>query len=309
MTVGTNNVGKQEAHARRTKIQERAMGGVFFVAALASVFAVAMICVFLLGEGIPAIGEIGVRGFLLGTDWSPSNIPPSFGIFPMIVGSVLVTLGAVILGVPIGIFSAVYLSYSCPPRLYRFLKPGVDLLAGIPSVVYGFFGMAALTPLLGSSMLSASVLLGIMILPTVITLSENALRAIPGDRYEGALALGAKHYRSVFGVVLPAARSGVIAAIILGLGRAIGETMAVIMVAGNQARMPEGLLDGVRTMTANIVLEMGYASGMHRRALIATGAVLFVFILLIDLCVPFITRGRNAGPLRKLFKPKAGNAL
>jgi phosphate transport system permease protein len=289
-------------HVRRGKIQDRAMGGVFFVAALTSVFAVAMICVFLLGTGIPAIREIGIGRFLLGTDWSPSNVPPAFGILPMIVGSVLVTLGAVLIGVPVGIFSAVYLARSCPTRLYRLLKPGVDLLAGIPSVVYGFFGMAAIVPLFDSSMLSASVLLGIMILPTVITLSESALRAVPGELYEGAVALGARHYRSVFGVVLPAAKSGVIAAVALGIGRAIGETMAVIMVAGNQPRMPEGLFDGVRTMTANIVLEMGYASGVHRRALIATGAVLFVFILLIDLSVPLITRGRSGGGLRRLLR-------
>jgi phosphate transport system permease protein len=285
--------------AKRIKRRERVMRGVFFAAALTSVFAVAMICVFLLGTGLPAIQEIGVGEFLFGTDWSPSNVPQAFGILPMIVGSVLVTLGAVAVGVPIGIFSAVYLANSCPSKLYRFLKPGVDLLAGIPSVVYGFFGMAAIVPLFDSSMLSASVLLGIMILPTVITLSETSLRAVPGELYEGAVALGARHYRSVFGVVLPAAKSGVIAAVVLGLGRAIGETMAVIMVAGNQARMPEGLFDGVRTMTANIVLEMGYASGLHRRALIATGAVLFIFILLIDLSVPLITRGRSGGRSRR----------
>ncbi|MDR2610478.1 MAG: phosphate ABC transporter permease subunit PstC [Clostridiales Family XIII bacterium] len=277
------------------------MRGVFFVAALASVFAVGMICVFLLGSGIPTIKEIGVANFLLGTDWSPSNVPPSFGILPMIVGSIIVTFGAVVIGVPIGILSAVYLANSCPSRLYRFLKPGVDLLAGIPSVVYGFFGMAALVPLFDSSMLSASILLGIMILPTIITLSETSLRAVPGELYEGAVALGARHYRSVFGVVLPAAKSGVIAAVVLGLGRAIGETMAVIMVAGNQPRMPEGLLEGVRTMTANIVLEMGYASGIHRQALIATGATLFIFILLIDLSVPLITRGHSGSRLLRLL--------
>jgi phosphate transport system permease protein len=296
---------------KKIKLREKVMSGVFFAAALASVFAVAMICVFLFGEGFSTIKEIGVSNFLLGTEWSPNDVPPKFGILPMIVGSALVTLGAVLIGVPIGIFSAVYLANSCPPRIYKFLKPAVDLLAGIPSVVYGFFGMAAIVPFLGSSMLSASVLLGIMILPTVITLSENAIRAVPQELYEGSLALGSKRYMSVFGVVLPAAKSGVTAAVILGIGRAVGETMAVIMVAGNQPRMPEGPLDGVRTMTANIVLEMGYASGLHRRALIATGVVLFIAILLIDLSVPLITRDRSGrtGIIRaayaKLFRSKS----
>jgi len=201
----------------------------------------------------------------------------------MIMGSLTITAGAVLLGVPVGILTAIFLARACPARLYRAVKPGVDLLAGIPSVVYGFFGMMVILPAAGSSILSASLLLGVMILPTVIGLAESALRAVPDSYYEGALALGAGHYRSVFRVVLPAARSGVLAAVVLGVGRAIGETMAVIMVAGNQARMPVSLLRGARTLTANIVLEMGYAEGLHRRALFATGVVLFVFILIINL--------------------------
>jgi phosphate transport system permease protein len=259
------------------------MRAVFFLAALSSILAVALICYFLLSNGLPAIGEIGAFDFLLGEEWSPSDTPPSFGILPMILGSLYVTAGAIVIGVPIGVLSAVFLARVCPKRLYKVIKPGVDLLAGIPSVVYGFFGMAAIVPFAGNSMLAACILLGIMILPTVVGISESAIRAVPEHYYEGALALGAGHYRSVFRVVLPAASSGVFAAVVLGVGRAIGETMAVIMVAGNQARMPISLFKGVRTLTANIVIEMGYATGLHRDALIATGVVLFIFILIINL--------------------------
>ncbi len=263
--------------------KEKAMSAVFLASALASIIAVGLICFFLFSSGIPAIGKIGVLDFLLGKEWSPADTPPLFGIFPMILGSLYVTAGAILLGVPIGILTAVFLAKACPKKLYTVIKPGVDLLAGVPSVVYGFFGMAAIVPLMGSSILSACILLGIMILPTIIGIAESALRAVPESYYEGALALGAGHYRSVFAVILPAAKSGVFAAVVLGIGRAIGETMAVIMVAGNQARMPVSLLKGVRTLTANIVIEMGYAAGSHREALIATGVVLFVFILMINL--------------------------
>jgi phosphate transport system permease protein len=209
----------------------------------------------------------------------------------MILGSIYVTAGAILVGVPVGLFTAVFMARSCPKWLYSPLKAAIDLLAGIPSVVYGFFGMVILVPLVrtlfggkGSSILTASLLLGFMILPTIISITESALRAVPGELYEGALALGADHERAVFFVVLPAAKSGVLAAIVLGIGRAIGETMAVKMVAGNQAllRSPADFLLGVRTLTANVVLEMGYSTGLHREALIATGVVLFVFILLIN---------------------------
>jgi phosphate transport system permease protein len=270
--------------------QEKAMGTVFFLSAAASIFAVALICLFLLVNGLPAIGKIGPLAFLLGKEWSPTNMPAAFGIFPMIVGSLYVTVGAIIIGVPIGVLTAVFLARVCPLRLYRAAKPMVDLLAGIPSVVYGFFGMAAIVPFTGNSILSACILLGIMILPTIVGISESALRAVPEQYYEGALALGAGHYRAVFFVVLPAAKSGVLAAVILGVGRAIGETMAVIMVAGNQARMPISLFKGVRTLTANIVIEMGYAADLHREALIATGVVLFVFILLVNLSFSALTQ-------------------
>lgn len=269
------------------------MNAVFLTSALTSILAVGLICFFLLANGIPAIGKIGAFDFLLGKKWSPADMPPAFGIFPMLLGSLYVTAGAIILGVPIGILTAVFLARVCSKKLYRAIKPGVELLSGIPSVVYGFFGMAAVVPLTGNSILSACILLGIMILPTVIGIAESALRAIPEQYYEGALALGAGHYRAVFRVILPAAKSGILAAVVLGIGRAIGETMAVIMVAGNQARMPVSLFRGVRTLTANIVLEMGYAADLHREALIATGVVLFIFILLINLSFSALKGRKN----------------
>lgn len=272
------------------KIKEKGMSIVFLAAALMSVLAVALICIFLFANGVPAIGKIGIFNFLLGTEWSPSDIPALFGILPMIMGSLFVTAGAVVIGVPLGILCAVFLAQVCPPGIYKIVKPGIELLAGIPSVVYGFFGMAIIVPLAGSSILAASILLGIMILPTVIGLAESAIRAVPSQYYEGALALGSGHYRSIFLVVLPAAKSGILAAVVLGIGRAIGETMAVIMVAGNQARMPVSLFKGVRTLTANIVIEMGYAADLHREALIATGVVLFVFILIINLSFSALKR-------------------
>jgi len=215
----------------------------------------------------------------------------------MILGSIYVTAGAVVMGVPVGILTAVFMARYCPKRLYRILKPAINLLAGIPSIVYGFFGLVVIVPFIrdtfggtGSSMLTASILLGIMILPTIVGVSESAIRAVPQSYYEGGLALGASHERSIFFVMLPAAKSGIMAAVVLGIGRAIGETMAVIMVAGNQARMPAGLLKGVRTLTANIIIEMGYAAELHREALIATAVVLFVFILLINLLLSLLKR-------------------
>lgn len=271
-------------------LQAAVMKYVFMLSALTSVLAVLLICLFLFANGIPAINEIGWLNFLSGREWSPGDEPPLFGIFPMILGSLYITAGAILVGVPVGILTAVFLARVCPRPLYRLLKPSVGLLAGIPSVVYGFFGIVVLVPLVrelfggnGSSILTASLLLGIMILPTIISISETAIRAVPGELYDGAVALGASHERAVFAVLLPAAKSGILAAIVLGIGRAIGETMAVIMVAGNQARVPGGILQGVRTLTANIVIEMGYAAELHREALIATGVVLFVFILLINL--------------------------
>ena len=270
------------------KAKEKIWEMIFLLAAAFSIVAVLLICVFLFANGIPAMMEIGAGKFLLGTRWKPGN--GIFGIFPMIVGSLYVTAGAVVVGVPVGFMTAVFLSRFCPRRLRGILKPAIDLLAGIPSVVYGFFGLMIIVPFVrnvfggnGSSILTASLLLGMMILPTIISVSESALNAVPQSYYEGSRALGASHERSVFLAVVPAARSGILAGVILGIGRAIGETMAVIMVAGNQARIPASILKGVRTLTANIVIEMGYAAELHRGALIATGVVLFVFILIINL--------------------------
>jgi phosphate transport system permease protein len=277
------------------KYKEAVMRIVFLLSACISIFAVALICIFLFANGLSAIGKIGFLNFLSGTTWKPTN--NIYGILPMILGSIYVTAGAIIIGVPIGILTAVYMARFCTNRLYKVLKPAIDLLAGIPSVVYGFFGLMVVVPTIrnllggsGSSMLAASVILGIMILPTIIGVSEAALRSVPDSYYEGSLALGASHERSVFFSVLPAAKSGISAGVILGIGRAIGETMAVIMIAGNQAIIPRGLLQGLRTLTANIVIEMGYAADLHREALIATGVVLFVFILIINLTFSLIKR-------------------
>lgn len=278
-------------------IKEKVMEIVFLICACVSILCVALICVFLFANGIPAIQKIGVFDFMLGQKWKPGN--DIYGIFPMILGSIYVTAIATLIGVTIGIFTAVYLAKFCPPKLYKILKPGVELLAGIPSVVYGFFGLCVIVPFVrdyiggdGMSMLTASVLLGIMILPTIINVSESAIRAVPEKYYQGSLALGATHERSVFRTVVPAAKSGIMAGVVLGIGRAVGETMAVIMVAGNQPRMPKGLLKGVRTLTTNIVMEMGYATDLHREALIATGVVLFVFILIIN-TIFSILKNRN----------------
>lgn len=271
----------------RTFLKEGAARVVFALAAALSILAVGLICVFLFANGVPAMVEIGIPDFLLGTTWRPAN--DIYVIFPMIIGSIYVTAGALIFGVPAGLLTAIFLSRFASAKVAAFLKPGVELLAGIPSVVYGFFGLMIIVPFIrlnapgnGLSLLAASILLGIMILPTVITVAKNALDAVPQSYYEGALALGATHERSVLRVLVPAAISGIMAGVVLGIGRAIGETMAVVMVAGNQPIIPASVFDGVRTMTANIVLEMGYAADLHRGALIATGVVLFVFILLIS---------------------------
>ena len=250
--------------------------------------------------------EVGFLKFLGGTGWKPTASNPEFGIFPMIIGSIYVTAGAIIIGVPIGVLTAVFMAFYCPKKIYRPLKSATELLAGIPSVVYGFFGLVVIVPFLrdlfrdygckGQSILAASILLGLMILPTIIGVSESALRAVPQSYYEGATALGATHEEAIFRTVLPAAKSGVLAGVILGIGRAIGETMAVIMVVGNQPRVPGSIFDGVRTLTGNIVMDMAYAEGLHREVLIATGVVLFVFILIINISFSILKRrDPNAG--------------
>ena len=284
-------------------IADKAMEILFFICACVSVLCVALICIFLFANGMPAIGKIGVGNFLLGDIWKPGS--NQYGIFAFIVGSIYVTAGAILIGVPIGVLTAAFMAKFCPKKLYRPLKAGVELLAGIPSVIYGFFGLMVIVPFVreqfrdsfggnGLSILTAAVLLGLMILPTIINVSEAAIRAVPDKYYQGALALGATHERSVFRTVLPAAKSGIMAGIVLGIGRAIGETMAVIMVVGNQPRMPKGIFEGARTLTANIVIEMGYATGLHREALIATGVVLFVFILLINSLFSLLKRKEEA---------------
>ncbi len=273
----------------KNKYIEQTMRFVFLAAACVSIAATITICIFLFANGVPAMLKIGLKNFILGLKWKPSI--DLYGIFPMIVGSITVTLGALILGVPLGLFTAVFLARYCPKQLYNFFESGVKLLAGIPSVVYGFFGLTVIVPAIrntfggnGTSILAASIVLAIMILPTIISVSESSIRAVPSLYFEGSLALGACKERSIFLVELKAAKSGIMAGIILGVGRAVGETMAVIMVAGNQAILPRSLVKGIRTLTANIVLEMGYAADLHRDALIATSVILFIFILIINLC-------------------------
>lgn len=273
----------------KNKYIEQTMRFVFLAAACVSIAATITICIFLFANGVPAMLKIGLKNFIFGLKWKPSI--DLYGIFPMIVGSITVTLGALILGVPLGLFTAVFLARYCPKQLYNFFESGVKLLAGIPSVVYGFFGLTVIVPAIrnifggnGTSILAASIVLAIMILPTIISVSESSIRVVPSLYFEGSLALGACKERSIFLVELKAAKSGIMAGIILGVGRAVGETMAVIMIAGNQAILPRSLVKGIRTLTANIVLEMGYAADLHRDALIATSVILFIFILIINLC-------------------------
>lgn len=277
------------------RVKEKGMKMVFLIAACTSVLAVLLICIFLFANGLPTIAQIGPLKFLFGQEWKPSN--NKFGILPMIVASIYVTGGAILVGVPIAVLTSVFMARYCPKRIYGVLKSGIELMAGIPSIVYGFFGLVLIVPLIrdvfggpGASMLAAIILLGIMILPTIVSVTEAAIRGVPESYYEGSLALGATKERSIYAVMLPAAKSGILAGIVLGIGRAIGETMAVVMIAGNQPRMPKGLLKGVRTMTMNIVTDMGYATGLHRQALIATAVVLFVFVLIINLSLSLLNR-------------------
>lgn len=268
---------------------------VFLVCACISIAAVALICIFMFTNGMPAIREIGVIKFLFGDTWKANQ--EIFGIGPMIIGSIYVTAGAMVIGVPIGLLTAVFLAKYCPDKLYRFVKPIINLMAGIPSIIYGFFGLVVIVPAIqnifgtsGKGILTASILLGMMVLPTIINTAESSIKAVPSSYFEGALALGATKERSIFKTVIPAAKSGVMSGIILGMGRAIGETMAVVMIAGNQPIYPESILSGTRTLTSNIVLEMAYSTGLHRRALIATAVVLFVFILIINVCFSILNR-------------------
>lgn len=252
----------------RNDIKETVMKYVFMLCASVSILSIVLIFYFIFSGGLPFILDKGVGNFLFGTVWKPTASEPQFGILPMMIGSLIVTLGAVLVGVPIGVLTAVFMVYYCPPKLYKWMKPAINLMAAIPSIVYGFFALQIFVPFFrvmgrsGMNMVTASVLLGIMILPTIIGLSESAIRSVPASYYSASVGLGATHERSVMSVVVPAAKSGILSAVILGIGRAIGETMAVILVAGNQPRIPTSLNQGVRTMTTNIVLEMAYAAGV-----------------------------------------------
>lgn len=282
-------------------LRETVMKYVFLISALISVLSIILIFYFIFSGGLPFILRQGVWEFLTGTNWRPTASQPEFGILPMIVGSLIVTGGAILIGVPIGVLTAVYMVFYCPKRYYRYAKSAINLMAAIPSIVYGFFALQIFVPFFrimgrsGMNMVTASLLLGIMILPTIIGLSESAIRNVPKSYYQGSIGLGTTHERAILTVVVPAAKNGILSAIILGIGRAIGETMAVILVAGNQPRIPTELNQGVRTLTTNIVMEMAYATGQHREALIATAVVLFVFILIINL---FFTRVKNKGGKR-----------
>ena len=281
----------------RKNVSEGLMRGLFLASACVCILAVGTISAFLFANGLPFFAKYSAWDFITGTEWAPlRNV---FGILPMIVGSFYVTFGALLLGAPIGILTAILMARFASKPVVKVMKPAVALLAGIPSVVYGFFGLMLLVPFVrkafggtGKSVLVASVLLAIMILPTIIQTSEAAINAVPGSYYEGSLALGATHESSVFRSVVPAARPGIISGIVLGLGRAIGETMAIIMVAGNNPRMPFDILKGVRTLTVNVLMEMGYAADVHRESLIATGVVLFIIVMAINFLFSFINRRR-----------------
>ncbi|MCL1983250.1 MAG: phosphate ABC transporter permease subunit PstC [Clostridiales bacterium] len=277
------------------KFKEQLSGRVFFALALSSISALALITVFIIANGAPLIADVGVVKFIFGMEWAPSR--GEFGIFPMVIGSVTVTLGAAVIGVPIGVCCSVFLAEFAPKAMSTIFRPAIQLLAGIPSVVYGFWGLIFVVPAVrnlfggpGLSILTGSIILGVMILPTVISISEVSILALPRQYKEGALALGMTHWQTIYAVMIPAAKSGIVAAVILGIGRAIGETMAVIMVLGNAVSVPESILDPVRTLTTNIGIEMGYASGEHQQALFATGIVLFVAIMILNSFAQYITR-------------------
>jgi phosphate transport system permease protein len=280
------------------RLKEKLSGRIFLVLALSSISVLALITVFIIVRGAPIIARVGVLNFIFGMEWAPTR--GEFGIFPMIIGSVSVTLGAAVLGVPIGICCSVFLAEYAPDRMRNIFRPAIQLLAGIPSVVYGFWGLLFVVPLIrdrlggpGLSILAGSIILAIMILPTIISISEVSLLSLPRHYKEGALALGLTHWQTIYGLLLPASKSGIVAAVILGIGRAVGETMAVIMVLGNAVAVPDSILDPVRTLTTNIGIEMGYASGEHQEALFATGIVLFIIIMILNSAAQYITRKRN----------------
>jgi phosphate transport system permease protein len=277
------------------QLVERIVEKVFVLSSLVSILSIFAIGVFIFYKGFPAILKVGAIDFLTGTKWMPSA--DIYGILPMIVGSLLGTFGAILLGVPIGVFTAIFLAEFAPKNIYNLIKPAVELLAGIPSVVYGFFGLIVIVPMIdskfgggGNSLLAVIIILGVMILPTVINITENAIRSVPRDYKEASIAMGVSHIQTIFKVILPAAKSGILAAVVLGVGRAVGETMAVILVAGNTPMIPGSIFHRIRTLTANIAIEMGYASGLHQDILFSTGVILFVFIMILNIILNYYSR-------------------
>ncbi|UWG98613.1 phosphate ABC transporter permease subunit PstC [Dehalobacter sp. DCM] len=285
---------QKSMHLKKSEIViEKAL----LLSAVAAVFIIALIAVFVIISGWPVLQKTGFFDFVLGMKWDPTH--GVYGILPMVVGSILVTVGALVLGVPFGVAGAIFMAEIAPPKAAKIIRPAIELLAGIPSVVYGFYGMAVVVPLIrnhfggaGFSILAGSLILAIMILPTILNLSETALRAVPKEYKDGSYALGANYWQTIKWISLPVARSGIITGVVLGMSRAIGETMAVIMVTGNVTRLPGSLFDPIRTLTGNIVIEMGYASGEHQQALFATGIILFLFIMILNLVVQFSAKGR-----------------
>jgi phosphate transport system permease protein len=279
---------------------EKGIQRLLIAVAFSAIGGLLLIALFIMKEGLPFIFDVGIKNFLFAKKWDPQS--GLFGILPMIIASLWVTAGAMIVGAPLGVAGAVFLVEFMPRSVMRVVKPTIELLAGIPSVVYGFIGVMVLAPFIrahlggpGLSVLAASIILGIMILPTVISISIDSITAVPNTYREGSFALGATRWQTVRMVVLKAARSGIIASIILGMGRAIGETMAVIMVAGNAVKIPHSPLDSVRTLTANIALEMGYATGLHRQALFATGVILFLVIIILNSAAGAMVKTRMSG--------------
>lgn len=277
------------------KAYERIIQLFLFLCAIIAVLAVIVISFFIVKEGWPVIQKVGFFDFIFGKQWAPTQ--QIYGIYPMILGSFYTTLGALILGVPIGLGCAVFLAEIAKPKIANLIRPGIELLAGIPSVVYGLYGLVVIVPFIrktfnnqGFSILSGSIVLAIMILPTIVNISESAIRSVPKEYKEASLALGGSHWQAIYKVIVPAARSGIIAGIILGMGRAIGETMALIMITGNSTLIPKSILAPVRTLTGNIGIEMGYASGEHQQALFATGIVLFIFIMILNVIANLIPK-------------------
>lgn len=270
---------------------EKTIELIFACSAFLMVASVIVICVYIFIAGVPPILEIGISKFIFGTEWTPTYKEPQYGIFPMILASVFGMVGAVFIGVPVGIFTAIMLAEIAPKKIAGILKAAIELLAGIPSVVYGFFGLTVIVPFIrvyfgsptGTSLLAMIIILSVMVLPTIVNITETSLRAVPVEYKEGSLALGASKIETIFKVMIPAAKSGIMSSIVLGMGRAIGETMAVIMVCGNIANMPKGLLSTVSPMTATIAKDMSYAGPFHQSALFGIGVILFIFIIALNL--------------------------